>query len=108
MGGGLSINLLEEGQELVCPMANQIFADDFAGRDVERCKQRRGAVALIIMGHGSGAAFLQRQARLGPVECLNLAFLVDGECFHRQSAAAVAVEPSARAQIATRHVPSAK
>jgi len=26
------------------------------------------------------------------------------ECFHRQSAAAVAVEPSARAQIATRHV----
>src|ERR1700730_11305707 len=53
--------------------------DDFAGRDVERGKQRRGAVALIIMGHGSGAAFLQRQARLGPVECLNLAFLVDGQ-----------------------------
>src|SRR3984893_7756155 len=79
MGGGLACNLLEEGQELVCPMANQTFADDFAGRDVERGKQRRGAVALIIMGHGSGAAFLQRQARLGPVECLNLTFLVDGQ-----------------------------
>jgi hypothetical protein len=79
MGGGLAIDRLEEGQELVCPMAGQTFADDFAGRDVERGKERRGAVALIIMGHGSGAAFLQRQARLGPVECLNLAFLVDGQ-----------------------------
>ena len=34
MGGGLAINFLEEGQELVCPMAGQTFADDFAGRDV--------------------------------------------------------------------------
>ena len=58
MGGGLAINFFEEGQELVCSMAGQTFADDFAGRDVERGKERRGAVALIIMGHGSGAAFL--------------------------------------------------
>ena len=79
MGGGLAIDLLEEDQELVCPMAGQTFTDDFAGRDVERGEERRGAVALIIMGHGSGAAFLQRQAWLGPVECLNLAFLVDGQ-----------------------------
>jgi hypothetical protein len=34
MGGGLAIDLLEEGQELVCPMVGQTFADDFAGRDV--------------------------------------------------------------------------
>ena len=57
MGGGLAINFFEEGQELVCSMAGQTFADDFAGRDVERGKDR-GVVALIIMGHGSGAAFL--------------------------------------------------
>ena len=38
MGGGLAIDLLEEGQELVCPMAGQTFADDFAGRDVEAAK----------------------------------------------------------------------
>src|SRR6202035_627880 len=36
MGGGLAIDLLEEDQELVCPMAGQTFTDDFAGRDVER------------------------------------------------------------------------
>ncbi len=90
MGGGLAINLLEEGQELVCPMAGQTFADDFAGRDFERGKERRGAVALIIMGHGSGAAFLQKQARLGPVERLNLAFLID--CQHKRRLRRVEVE----------------
>ena len=74
MGGGLAINLPEEGQELVCPMAGQTFADDFAGRDVERGKKRRSAVALIIMGHGSGAAFLQRQAWLGAIESWRRAF----------------------------------
>ena len=71
-------------------MAGQTFADDFAGRDVERGKQRRGAIALIIMGHGSGAAFLRRQARVGPVECLNLAFLVDGQ--HKRPLRRVEVE----------------
>ena len=90
MGGGLAINFFEEGQELVCSMAGQTFADDFAGRDVERGKDRGGVVALIIMGHGSGAAFLQRQAWLGPVECLNLAFLVDGQ--HKRPLRRVEVE----------------
>ena len=90
MGGGLAIDLLEEGQEFVCPMAGQTFADDFAGRDVERRKQRRGAVALLVMGHGSGAAFLQRQARLGAIESLNLAFLVDGQ--HKRPLRRVEVE----------------
>ena len=90
MGGGLAINLPEEGQELVCPMAGQTFADDFAGRDVERGKKRRSAVALLIMGHGSGAAFLQRQARLGAIESLNLAFFVDGQ--HKRPLRRVEVE----------------
>ncbi len=36
-------------------------------------------MALIIMCHGSGAAFLQRQARLGPVERLDLALLIETE-----------------------------
>src|SRR3984893_12089580 len=31
------------------------------------------------MGHGSALARLQRQARLGPIESLNLALLVDGD-----------------------------
>ena len=90
MGGGFAIDFLEESQKLVCPMAGQTFADNFAGRDDERGKERRGPVALTIMGHGSGAAFLQRQVRLGPVKCLNLAFLVDGK--HKRPLRRVEVE----------------
>src|SRR5271167_3155010 len=37
------------------------------------------AMAFIIMGHGAGAALLDRQPRLGAVERLDLALLVDAE-----------------------------
>jgi hypothetical protein len=59
MGGRLTIDLLEESQELVCPMAWHTFADDRACCHIERGEERRGAVAFVIMGHGSGAALLQ-------------------------------------------------
>ncbi len=45
---------------------------EHAGCHVERGEQRRDAVALVIAGHGCGAAFLQRQAGLGAVKCLYL------------------------------------
>jgi hypothetical protein len=38
-----------------------------------------GAVPLVVVGHGSGAALLERQAGLGPVERLDLALFVDGK-----------------------------
>jgi hypothetical protein len=44
---------------------------------VERGEQRRGAVPLVVVGHRSTAALLQRQAGLGAIERLNLRFLVD-------------------------------
>jgi hypothetical protein len=31
---------------------------------------------LIVMGHGTAAAFLHREARLRPIQRLNLAFLI--------------------------------
>ncbi len=79
MGGRLSIDLFEESQELVCPMAWHTFADNRARCHIERGEERRGAVAFVIMGHGSGAALLQRQTGLGAIERLDLAFLVDGQ-----------------------------
>ena len=69
IGGSLAVDLFEEVQELLGPMAGQAFADDRASRDIESRKERRGAVALVIMGHGSGPALLQGQARLRAVEC---------------------------------------
>ena len=45
--GGL--NLVEELAELARAMARHAFCDDLADLDVERCEERRGAVALVVM-----------------------------------------------------------
>jgi hypothetical protein len=61
------------------PVALHAAADDLALEHVEGSKQRGRAVALIVMGHCPTTARLQRQARLGAVERLDLRFLVDAE-----------------------------
>jgi hypothetical protein len=61
------------------PVALHTAADDLAFEDVEGGEQGGGAVALVIMGHRGAAPLLHRQARLGAVERLDLAFLVDAE-----------------------------
>src|ERR1022692_4802261 len=60
-------------------MALHIAADDGAIEDVESCEQRGGAVTFVVVRHRSGTARLHRQPRLGAVERLDLAFLVDRE-----------------------------
>ncbi len=60
-------------------MARLAFADDEAALHIERGKQRGRAVALVVVGHGAGAALLHRQARLGAVERLDLALLIDAQ-----------------------------
>ena len=45
----------------------------------KRCEQRRGAVALVVVGHRAAASGLHRQTRLRAVESLNLALLVDAQ-----------------------------
>lgn len=60
-------------------MARHIAADDGAVEDVEGGEQGRGAVALVVMGHCPGPTRLHGQARLGAVERLDLALLIDGE-----------------------------
>ena len=79
IGRRLPVDLLEERQELLGAMARQAFADDLAGRHVERGEQRGGAVALVVVGHGAGAALLEGQAGLGAIERLDLALLVDSK-----------------------------
>jgi len=46
---------------------------------VERGKQGRRTIPLVVMGHGSAAPLLDRQAGLGPVQGLNLALLVGAQ-----------------------------
>ena len=79
VGGDLSLDLVEEADELLMPMLLHAAPDDLAFEDVEGGEQGSGAVALIVVGHGGGAPLLQRQARLSAVERLDLALLIDRE-----------------------------
>ena len=60
-------------------MTLHALADDLAFQHIERRKQRRNAVTLVVVGHGAGASLLHRQPRLGAVQRLDLAFLIDRE-----------------------------
>ena len=78
-GRDLPLHGIEELDEFLMAMAFHAAAEHRAVQDIEGGEQRRGSVALIIMGHGRAFAGLQRQARLRAVERLDLAFLVDGQ-----------------------------
>jgi len=46
---------------------------------VERRKQGRGAIALVVVRHGAGSSLFHGQAGLGAVERLNPALFIDAE-----------------------------
>ena len=60
-------------------MALHTSANDLAFEDIESSEQRRCAMALVVVGHRAGSAFLHRQAGLGAVERLDLRLFVDRE-----------------------------
>ena len=68
---------VEEADELLMAVSFHVLPDDGAIEDIEGSKQRRGTVALVVMRHRAGAARFHRQARLGAVERLDLAFFID-------------------------------
>src|SRR5690606_12499119 len=71
-GGNMRFDSIKKANELLMAMALHVAADDGPVEHIQRSEQCGGAVALVIMGHGSGAAFLHRQTRLRPVERLDL------------------------------------
>src|SRR3984957_13008258 len=73
----LDLDGIQETNELLMTMALHVATDDSAVEDVQRGEQGRGAVALVIVRHGAEPTLLQRQARLGAVEGLDLGLLVD-------------------------------
>ena len=85
------VDPLQEADELFRTMARLALADDDAALQIERSKQRRRAMALVVVRHRSGPALLQGQARLGAVERLDLALLVDAQ--YQGSVWRVHVEP---------------
>ena len=77
LGRGFAVDLVEKADELLMPVAAHALADNLAVEHVERGEQGCRAVALIVMGHRAAAAALHRQPRLGAVERLDLALLID-------------------------------
>jgi hypothetical protein len=72
--------LVDRGQELLeldRPVAPVQFADDGAAGDVEGGEQAGDAVPQVVMGAPFGHARHHRQHRLGAVQGLDLALLID-------------------------------
>ena len=76
-GGHPCFDQIKKANEFLVAMPLHVAADHGPVEHVERRKERGGAVALVIMGHGPGSPFLERQAGLGSVEGLDLALLVE-------------------------------
>ena len=85
------IDLFQEADELLGAVTRQALADDLASLDIECRKQRRRAIAFVVVRHRLSTALLHRQAWLCAIERLNLAFLVDAE--HNRLVGRVEVEP---------------
>ena len=78
-GGHLGLDSIQEADELLVTMALHTSAHDLTLEHIESSKQRRCAVALLVMGHGAGPALLHWQAGLGAIEGLYLRLFVDRE-----------------------------
>ena len=76
-GRHLGFNGVEKADELLMPVTLHVAPDDGAIQHVQSGKQRRGAVAFVVMRQGPQPAILQRQPGLSAVERLDLALLVD-------------------------------
>src|SRR5262249_27921845 len=76
-GRDLGLDGVQEADELLMAMALYASADDAAVEHVEGGEERGGAVALVVVGHGSELPWLHWQAGLGAVERLDLALLVE-------------------------------
>src|SRR6266404_8739468 len=84
-------NLVEELAELARAMARHAFCDDLADLDVERCEERRGPVALVVMRAPLDLAGAHRQQGLRAVKRLDLALLVHTE--YQRTIRRIEVEP---------------
>src|SRR5271154_5393214 len=63
----LRLNGVQKSNEFLMTMTLHVAADDRAVEDVEGGEQRRGAIPLVNVCHGSEPALLQRQAWLGAI-----------------------------------------
>jgi hypothetical protein len=88
---------VEEADKLLMAVSLHATPDDLAFEHIESGEQSGGTMALVVMGPGAGAPLLHRQARLGAVERLDLALLIDRQ--HDGMGRRIDVEPDHIAQL---------
>ena len=80
----------DEGQELGGAAPRVAVGEDLTSAGVQRGEQIRGAVPAVAVGAFLGKAEVERQQRLGPIEGLDLGFLIDRQ--HDRAAGRVQVQ----------------
>src|SRR5665811_901601 len=75
-GGSLVFQGSQKLQKLRASVAPMKLADDCAGGNVQRGKQRRRAMAKVIMGASFRQSGCQGKHRLGAIKSLYLALLI--------------------------------
>ncbi len=75
--GKLLVQKAQKLEKLLVAVALTALADHLALERLPRGEQSRGAVAFVAVGHRSAAVLLERQARLGPVQGLEMLLIVD-------------------------------
>ncbi len=78
-GRDLALDGIEKADEFAVAVALHTAADHRPVEHAEGGEQGGGAVALVVVRHGLAAPGLDRQPRLGAIERLDLAFLVERE-----------------------------
>src|SRR6266540_1201117 len=74
--GDLSIKFAQELQIFLMSMTRHALTDYRAVQNVEGGKESRGAVQLIVVGHGAATTLLNWQSWLRSFQSLNLALLI--------------------------------
>jgi len=77
--GNSLVDLTQEGQELLVAVARLACCEDRAVQDVQRGEQRRGAVALVVVGDALDVTEPHGQHRLSALQRLALALLVHAD-----------------------------
>jgi len=73
------VQIAQKSKELLVAVTRLALGEHGAGGNVESRKQRGGAMANVVVGHTFHISQAHRQHRLGAVQGLNLALLIDTE-----------------------------
>ena len=79
LGRGLLINQVQKLDPLLMPMAAHTRANNAPLGHLQSSQQGRGAVAFVVVGHGSQPSLDQCQTGLASVQCLYRCFLIGAQ-----------------------------